>query len=83
MKLSDHAKNKLEIYNINEDEVISKCNKQIYEFYDTKEESHIKIIELQEILFAVVYNNKAQMIVTVYRTDRRTINNRQKNKRWI
>lgn len=83
MKLSGHAKFKLEIYKIAEEEVINECRNSVYEFYDAEEESHVKIIELNEILFAVVYNKKTQVIITAYKTDRTTINNRQKNKRWI
>mgnify|MGYP001569369486 CR=1 FL=1 len=83
MKLSGHAKFKLEIYNIAGEEIIRTSSKPIYEFYDADEETHIKIIELNEILFALVCNKQTNIIITVYRTDQRTINNRQKSKRWI
>ncbi|PIP55333.1 MAG: hypothetical protein COX07_00505 [Bacteroidetes bacterium CG23_combo_of_CG06-09_8_20_14_all_32_9] len=83
MKLSEHAKSKLEIYNVPGYEIIEACDKPIYELYDENEEARIKIIKIEEVIFAVVFNKKTQTIITVYRTDIKTINNRLKNKRWI
>ena len=83
MVLSGHAKAKLEIYNISGDEIIEACTTPLYEFYDVNEDAHIIIVELQGVIFAVVYNKKTQIIITVYRTNLRTIINRQKNNRWI
>ena len=83
MKLSEHAKSKLEIYEIPGAEIIEQCHKPIYELCDTYEETQIRIIQLRKILFAVIINNKTNTIITVYRTDIKTINNRLKNKRWI
>ena len=83
MKLSNHAKFKLEIYNIGDKEIIKACRKPIEDFYDVNEETYIKIIELDDMIFAVVYNKETQNIITVYRTDFKTISNRKKSKRWI
>ncbi|MBI4947073.1 MAG: hypothetical protein HY840_11810 [Bacteroidetes bacterium] len=83
MKLSEHAKSKLEKYNVPWHEIIEACDKPLYELYDENDEAHIKIIKIKEVIFAVVFNRKTQTIITVYRTDIKTINNRLKNKRWI
>ncbi|OFY67156.1 MAG: hypothetical protein A3H98_10575 [Bacteroidetes bacterium RIFCSPLOWO2_02_FULL_36_8] len=80
MKLSDHAKFKLEIYNISELKIINTCRMSAAEYFDKLEGSHIKIIEIQKKLFAVVYNKESQLIITVYKTDLKTIKNRQKIK---
>ena len=58
MKLSGHAKIKLEIYNISGEDVIKACGNPIYEIYDVTEDAHIKIIELQEVIMAVVITRK-------------------------
>lgn len=83
MKLSGHAKFKLERYNVEASEIIKECKNPVYEFYDGEEQSNIKIIKLKKILFAVVLNSESKIIITVYTTDRKTIQNRKKNKRWI
>lgn len=83
MKLSNHAKIKLEIYGVDGNAVIRECTKPVYEFYDATEETNIKIIKLYETVFAVVLDETMQTIITVYTTDDKTIKNRNKNKRWI
>lgn len=82
MRLSGLAKSKLEIYGIDGKEIINACHNPLYEFFDSNENAHIKIIELEEIPFVVVFNNTKQTIITVYRTDYKTITNRKRNQRW-
>ena len=82
MKFTGHAKIKLEIYGIPENDVILALRKTINEFFDEKEEAYIKIIQWQNTLFAVVCDNMQARIITIYKTDEQTIINRQKSKRW-
>ena len=82
MKFTGHAKIKLEIYGIQENEVVLALRKTINDFFDEKEETYIKIIQWQNKLFAVVCDIMQKRIITIYKTDKQTIINRQKNKRW-
>ena len=83
MKLSNHAKIKLEIYGISEGLIINELRLGFREFYDVREKTFIRMVEVGKILLAIVFDNQKEKIITVYRTDRKTIINRQKNKRWL
>lgn len=83
MKFSIHAKTKLEIYGISESAIIDQLKSDFEEFYDKQEETYIRVITLGEILLAIVCDYKKEKIITIYRTDNKTIINRQKNKRWL
>ena len=82
MKFTGHAKIKLEIYGIPENEVVLELRKPITIFFDEKEEAYIKIIQWQNKPFAVVCDVMQERIITIYKTDEQTISNRQKSKRW-
>jgi hypothetical protein len=77
MKLSEHAKDKLEIYGIDGKEIIKACRSPIHMFYDAHEEAYIKIIELEEIPFVVVYNITTQTIIYNRLQDRPQNNNKK------
>ena len=83
MEFTGHAKSKLEIYGVPESEALNESERPIEEFYDTKEGAHIKIIQWQKIVFVLVCDESRKKIITIYRTDHKTILNRQKVKRWI
>ena len=82
MKFTGHAKVKLEIYGVPENEVTVALKKVVNEFFDEKEDTYIKIIQWQNTLFVVVCDIMQERIITVYKTDEQTIINRQKSKRW-
>jgi len=82
MKLTQHAKTKLKIYGVPENEIMAALKNTVNEFFDEKEETYIKIIQWQNNLFAVVCDAMKEKIITVYKTDEQIIINRQKNKRW-
>ena len=79
MKLTGHAKLKLEIYGISENAFLKEYQKSREQYYDEKENSLIQIIQWQAILLAVICDADKGRIITIYRTDRQTIINRQKN----
>lgn len=82
MELSTHAITKLEIYSIDLDILNESLKKPLLELYDREEHSLIKIIKINEIQFACVFSVETKKMITIYRTDNITINNRRKSKRW-
>ena len=58
MRLSEHAKTKLEIYGIAEQDVVIAYQKPQNEFYDSIEETYIRIIEIRNVLLAVILSKK-------------------------
>lgn len=83
MEFTQHALDKLEIYGISPKIIALEYKNAIHEFYDDKELSNIKIICINEILLALVIDPKNDKLITIYRTDEKTINSRRKAKRWI
>ena len=73
MKFTGHAKVKLEIYGVPENEVTVALKKVVNEFFDEKEDTYIKIIQWQNTLFVVVCDIMQERIITVYKTDEQTI----------
>ncbi len=82
MKYSLHALHKLELYGLAREKVTDACESPLHNFYDKKEASKIKIIEMENILFALVIDPATDKVITIYRTDRTTVENRRKAERW-
>ncbi len=82
MELSTHAITKLEIYSIDLDILYESLKKPLLELYDREEHSLIKIIKVNEIPFVCVFSIETNKMITIYRTDNLTINNRRNSKRW-
>ena len=74
MKLTLHAKTKLKIYGLPENEILVALEFTINNFFDVKEETYIKIIQWQNNLFVVVCDAMKEKIITVYKTDEQTHN---------
>ena len=83
MKFTQHALDKLDLYGILPEEVIESCSSIVHDFYDRKERSGIRIIQVKGILLALVIAPETENLITIYRTDERTIDNRRKAGRWM
>lgn len=83
MKFTQHALDKLDLYCIPTQVIADECKHAIHEFYDEKEHSNIKIIHVKGVLLALVIDPVTDDLITIYRTDEKTINNRRKAKRWV
>ena len=83
MEFTQHSLDKLAIYGISSDIIVKEVNKAIHAFYDEKEQSQIKIISVKDKLLALVIDQVTDNLITVYRTDEKTINSRRRAKRWI
>ena len=83
LPLTQHAKDKLSIYGIDETEVEAGLDEVIFDCDDRSEKSEIKVIEIQNVLFVVVISVDTNKIITIYRTDYITIENRRRAGRWI
>ena len=81
MNFTQHALDKLTLYEIDQD-VVTKSS-AIHTFYDKTQSTDIKIIRITGILFTLVIESDTKNLITIYRTDQKTIDNRQKRKRWI
>ena len=81
MNFTQHALDKLKLYEIDPD-TITKSH-SLYTFYDKTQSTDIKIILITGILFTLVIEPDTKNLITIYRTDQKTIDNRQKSKRWI
>ncbi len=83
MKFTQHALDKLGLYGISPQVIADECKHAIHEFYDEKEHSNIRIICVKGVLLALVIDPVADDLITIYRTDEKTITNRRKAKRWV
>ena len=81
MNFTQHALDKLELYEIDRDVV--ETSNAIHTFYDKRQNTDIKIVRITGILFVLVLDPDTENFITIYRTDQRTIDNRRKAKRWI
>ncbi|MFZ4525381.1 MAG: hypothetical protein ACOYOE_07505 [Chlorobium sp.] len=83
LPLTQHAKDKICIYGIEENEVEAGLDQVIFYCEDVVEKSGIKVIEIRNVLFVVVLSAETKKIITIYRTDAATIENRRRAGRWI
>ena len=83
LSLTQHAKEKLSIYGIAETEFEDGFDEVIFDCEDVIEKSEIKVIEIQKIFFVEVISVDTNKIITIYRTDYITIENRRRTGRWI
>lgn len=81
MNFTRHALDKLKLYAIDPG-TVQKSN-VIHRFYDTTQSTAIHIVRIAGVLFALVIDPNTENLITIYRTDQKTIDNRQKAKRWI
>ena len=81
MNFTRHALDKLALYEIAPDTV--KKSRSVHTFYDKAQSTDIKIVRIAGILFALVIDPNNKNLVTIYRTNQKTIDNRRKAKRWI
>jgi hypothetical protein len=83
MLLSVHAAEKITRYGIEDSEhVLELILKIDDELIDVNENSTIKLIEIEKRLFVVVINKERDCVVTIYPSDKITVENRIKSGRW-
>lgn len=83
MNFTQHALDKLTLYDISPEEICEASGDITHEFHDTKENSGIRIIHIRQILLALVLDPATGNLITVYRTDEKTVESRRKAKRWV
>jgi hypothetical protein len=83
MIFTQHALDKLDVYGISPEWVDELTESPIHDFRDVIEGSRIVVVKSQEILLAIVVEPDGERVITVYRTDVRTIENRRKAGRWV
>lgn len=83
MNFTQHALDKLELYGLDPEDITDAARKPIHYLFDTKENSKIRIIQVKRILIVLVIAPETENLITVYRTDERTIDNRKEAERWI
>lgn len=82
MNFTQHALDKLELYGLGPEDITDAARRPIYDLFDRKEKSKIRIIRVKGILIALVIAPETENLITVYRTDERTISNRKEAERW-
>jgi hypothetical protein len=83
MNFTQHALDKLELYGLDPGDIADAARKPIHDLFDRKENSKIRIIRVKGILLSLVIASGTENLITVYRTDERTIDNRKEAGRWI
>lgn len=82
MVFTSHAQAKLKTYNLTEEDIEASINYIHIKINDLELNSTVSIVNINDDLFAVVYNDNGG-VITVYRTDKKTVDNRIKVGRWI
>ena len=82
MNFTNHAKLKLSLYGVSEEEVNRNSSSVLFDCEDVVEDSRILIIIMHETHFALVCSKILDRVITIYTTDLTTINNRRKSGRW-
>ncbi len=83
MNFTQHALDKLDLYGILPEEIREAYRIVVQDFYDTKENSKVRIIHVRQILLALIIDLETENLITVYRTDQKTVESRRKAKRWV
>ena len=82
LPLTQHAKNKIAIYGISEQDIATGLSKAFLDCEDVIEKSGIKGFIIRLLPFIAVISIETNKIITVYRTDSTTINNNRRSGRW-
>ncbi|WP_459775860.1 DUF4258 domain-containing protein [Aquifex pyrophilus] len=80
LTFSKHAKDKLELFEIREEEVLQALKEPKYVCQDNEKHSTIYLVEVRKKLFSIVV--KEGVIITVYRTDEKKLHSRMRSGRW-
>ena len=83
MPFTQHALDKPDLYGLTAEEIVDGCSEAIEDIYHTDEQSKIKVIRVGGVLLALVTDVETEHLITVYRTDERTLPNRKMAGRWI
>ena len=83
MDFTNHATEKLKIYEITTAEINNSLAYSSQEFRDVKQNSKINIVEVKGSKLAVVISLETNKVVTIYTTDDKTIESRKRSGRWI
>ena len=80
LKFSKHAKDKLELFEIKEKDLIESLRKPKYICEDNERNSVVYVLYIGEMLFSVVV--KENTVITIYRTDEKKLYSRIRSGRW-
>lgn len=83
MFFTKHAELKISVYGFDRESILNALSSKLFSCVDLFENSVIQIIEIEKILFAVVLDKSEERVITIYRTDIETIEQRKKNGRWL
>jgi hypothetical protein len=83
LTFSQHSLDKLEIYGISREVIVESLGLPLYEFQDVVEGSRIKVVQVEQAMFVLVVNAISENVITIYRTDVRTVSNRREANRWV
>ncbi len=80
LEFSKHAKDKMELFEIKEEEILKALRKPKYVCEDNEKQSTVYLIDVGGKLFSIVV--KEGMVITIYRTDEKKLNSRIRSGRW-
>ena len=80
LKFSKHARDKMELFEIKEEEILKFLKKPKYICKDNEKKSTVYLVDVRGKLFSIVV--KKDMIITVYRTDEKKLHSRKRSERW-
>jgi len=80
LEFSKHARNKMELFEIKEEEILKSLRKPKYVCEDNEKQSTVYLVNVRGKLFSIVV--KEGIIITVYRTDEKKLHSRIRSGRW-
>ena len=80
LEFSKHARDKMELFEIKEEEILKSLRKPKYVCEDNEKQSMVYLVDVRGKLFSIVV--KEGMIITVYRTDEKKLHSRIRSGRW-
>ncbi len=80
LEFSKHARDKIELFEIKEEEILKFLKKPKYVCEDNEKQSLVYLVDVRGKLFSMVV--KEGMIITVYRTDEKKLHSRIRSGRW-
>ena len=79
-EFSKHAKDKMELFDIKEEDILKSLMKPRYVCKDNEKQSTVCLVDLRGRLFSIVV--KESIVITIYRTDEKKLHSRIRSGRW-
>ncbi len=80
LNFSKHARDKIELFEIEDKEILNALKRPKYVCVDNEKQSIVYLVEIKGKLYSVVV--KESVIITIYRTDRKKLHSRIRGGRW-